>query len=126
MTKSGKKDLIAGETKQGESPHWDPLLNLVGERTPEFMWMFEIELEDGTAVHAYKHSGTRRYFHLGVDGRTFIYRHGGVVDGCPGMYEQVPFLRVAADVFWGFDPETGKLDDPGDRQPCFCYLRCYG
>ena len=37
------------------------------------MWMFAIELSDGTRVHAYKHRTTRRYFHLGEDGRAFAY-----------------------------------------------------
>ena len=55
-------------------PNWRPLLELIGlELVDWFMWMFAIELSDGTRVHAYKHRTTRRYFHLGEDGRAFAY-----------------------------------------------------
>ena len=55
-------------------PNWKPLLDLIGlELVDWFMWMFAIELSDGTRVHAYKHRTTRRYFHLGEDGRAFAY-----------------------------------------------------
>ena len=55
-------------------PNWRPLLELIGlELVDWFMWMFTIELSDGTRVHAYKHRTTRRYFHLGEDGRAFAY-----------------------------------------------------
>ena len=33
------------------------------------MWMFEVELEDGRKLHAYKHWWTRGYIHLTLDGR---------------------------------------------------------
>jgi hypothetical protein len=35
--------------------------------------MFEVELEDGRSLHAYKHWWTRRYIHLTIDGRAFVY-----------------------------------------------------
>ena len=55
-------------------PNWKPLLDLIGlELVDWFMWMFAIELSDGARVHAYKHRTTRRYFHLGEDGRAFAY-----------------------------------------------------
>ncbi len=55
-------------------PNWKPLLDLIGlELVDWFMWMFAIELSDGTRVHAYKHRTTRRYFHLSEDGRAFAY-----------------------------------------------------
>jgi hypothetical protein len=65
---------ISGELGQCEEPDWQPLLDLVGvELVGWFMWMTEIELDDETRVHAYKHHCTRRYFHLGVDGRAYVY-----------------------------------------------------
>jgi hypothetical protein len=67
--------LVRGTMRQSECPVWRPLLDLVGERLVEwFMWMHEIELADGSAVHAYKHVATRRYLHLSEDGRAFAYR----------------------------------------------------
>jgi hypothetical protein len=63
---------LSGLMVQYERPHWEPLLALVGERLTEtFMWMHEGELADGTRVHAYKHVHTRRYLHLGEDGRAY-------------------------------------------------------
>ena len=39
------------------------------------MWMFEVELENGTRVQAYKHIHTRRYAHLDQDGVGYVYEH---------------------------------------------------
>ena len=65
---------MTGETVNWSAPEWRPLLDLCGERlTGAFMWMFEVELEDGLRVHAYKHRHTRRYLHLGEDGSAWIY-----------------------------------------------------
>ena len=66
--------LISGRSIQGEHPNWDPLLALVGEEvTGWFMWMFEVELEDGRRRHAYKHQMTRRYVHLAEKGEAIEY-----------------------------------------------------
>lgn len=35
--------------------------------------MFEVELESGLRLHAYKHRETRRYLHLDKEGRAFVY-----------------------------------------------------
>jgi hypothetical protein len=59
-------------------PNWQPLLDLVPEHVVEgFMWMYRTELDDGSVVHAYKHSETRRYVFLGEDGRGYTYCRGG-------------------------------------------------
>jgi hypothetical protein len=51
-----------GEVIQYEAPHWDPLLKLLAEYlVADFMWMHEVELKDGTRLHAYKNRETRRY-----------------------------------------------------------------
>ena len=69
---------IAGDVCQYEEPDWQPLYDLVGVHLADwFMWMFEIELDDGGRVHAYKHITTRCYFHQAVDGRSFVYLRGG-------------------------------------------------
>jgi hypothetical protein len=60
---------VHGRPSSAESPSWEPLIDLVGLRlVGEFMWMFEILLEDGSVLHAYKHIETRRYLHLHEDG----------------------------------------------------------
>lgn len=69
------RDTVHGRPSSAESPSWEPLIDLVGLRlVGEFMWMFEILLEDGSVLHAYKHIDTRRYVHLHEDGgRAFAY-----------------------------------------------------
>lgn len=61
--------------RQYEHPEWGPLESVLGsdELASHFMWMHDIELEDGTILNAYKHRWTRRYLHLSGDGRTFDY-----------------------------------------------------
>jgi hypothetical protein len=64
---------LAGEMLRSDTPEWKPLLDLAPDRIDDFMWMFEVELETGTRLHAYKHRWTRRYLHLACDGRAFAY-----------------------------------------------------
>jgi hypothetical protein len=60
--------------RQFDEPVWEPLLATVGERLAGgFMWMGELTLDGGEALHAYKHTWTRRYLHLTEDGRAFAY-----------------------------------------------------
>lgn len=62
---------FAGELVQYERPNWDPLIDVVGPHLVRFfMWMSEFEI-DGVHAHAYKHAVTRRYLHVGEDGRLF-------------------------------------------------------
>lgn len=59
---------------QFERPDWEPLLNVLDEEVVEqFMWMHEVELEDGTRVHAYKHWLNRRYLYLGRRGDAYLH-----------------------------------------------------
>lgn len=63
-----------GKTTQCDTPHWDPLLQLLAEYlVADFMWMHEVELKDGTRLHAYKNRETRCYLHLSLDGRAFEF-----------------------------------------------------
>jgi hypothetical protein len=65
--------LEGGDLRHCEKPEWLPLLEAVGERLTEgFMWMFWVELEDGSRLHAYKHYFTRAYLFLTEDGRAFL------------------------------------------------------
>lgn len=56
-----------------DSPTWEPLLELAPDHIEDFMWMFDVELDGGLRLHAYKHRWTRRYIHLADDGRTFAF-----------------------------------------------------
>lgn len=61
-----------GEIIQGEEPLWEPLLRVVGERlTGTFMWMYEVELDGGLRLHAYKHIWTRSYVFLSEQSRAY-------------------------------------------------------
>jgi hypothetical protein len=78
---------------QGDRPDWRPLQELVGDRvTGDFMWMYEVELSDGSSLQAYKHIDTRRYIHLDAGSAAFAYES-------PGRYREVPAADVLAEVF---------------------------
>ena len=64
---------IRGREAQCVSPEWQPLLDFAPEHIDDFMWMFEVELDRGSRLHAYKHYWTRRYIHLDHEGRAFAY-----------------------------------------------------
>lgn len=67
-----------GIGEQGETtPDWGPLLRLAPALVDEFMWMFEVWLDDGERVQAYKHIETRGYLHLGGRGAAFVYQGDG-------------------------------------------------
>jgi hypothetical protein len=68
-----KKRARRGEVVNSENPEWEPLLDLARIYIGDFMWMFEIELKDGTRLQAYKHVWTRRYLYLTADRRCFAY-----------------------------------------------------
>lgn len=78
---------LRGRTAQWDDPVWEPLLHLLRVYVDDFMWMHEVELDDGTRVHAYKHRETRRYLHLSDDGRAFVY-------GEPDFYREVDVRRL--------------------------------
>ena len=97
-----------------ERPVWQPLLDLIGVQLVEwFMWMFEIELADGTRVHAYKHVSTRRYFHLGEDGRAFAYRS-------EDRYAEISPHEAIDEAFTGWE---GLLPQPSDPEVVRAALR---
>jgi hypothetical protein len=69
---------ITGKLADLDDPVWEPLLVAVGGRDAGwYMWMGAIELSDGSLVHGYKHRTTRRYAHLGEDGRAWKYLGDG-------------------------------------------------
>ncbi len=87
-----------------ERPDWDPLIDLVGlELVRWFMWMGQIELVDDTHVHAYKHVATRRYVHIGDDGRLFAH-------ASPDRYTQIAAAAAIEDVFCGWENVLPEAD----------------
>jgi hypothetical protein len=95
---------IGGTLSRFDDPDWDPLVALVGEDlAPWFMWMHAIELEDGEAVHAYKHVATRGYVHLGETGGAFAF--------CEGRYRPIPPYRAIQEVFAGWESLLPAPDD---------------
>ena len=84
---------IPGRLSQFELPDWAPLEALVSVRIARFfMWMNEVELDDGTLLQAYKHVATRRYLHLDEEGRTFGYVSRG-------RYLEIDPLDALRDTF---------------------------
>ncbi|HVT00003.1 MAG TPA: hypothetical protein VHE08_05740 [Solirubrobacterales bacterium] len=80
-----EKRRLRGSEPRGLRPDWRPLLDFAPDEIPEFMWMYRVELEDGTAIEAYKHSWTRRYLHLDSQGRAYLFLgHGRWEEVDPG------------------------------------------
>ena len=68
-----RKKPRSGTVVNYEQPDWEPLLGLARIYVDEFMWMAEIELDNGTRLQIYKHYWTRRYLYLDGEGNG-IYR----------------------------------------------------
>jgi hypothetical protein len=79
-----------GAIERGAQTTWAPLVRVVGENMArDFMWMFEVALECGVSVQAYKHIETRRYLHLNSDGVAYHYEP-------PDRYRIVPIGQAVA------------------------------
>jgi hypothetical protein len=68
-----RRKLRKGRMLSAREPEWEPLLNFAPDHVGDFMWMYALQLTDGTRVEAYKHYWTRDYLHLDSEGRTFLY-----------------------------------------------------
>ena len=68
-----RRKLRKGRALRVNEPEWEPLLNFAADHVGDFMWMFAVQLTDGTRLQAYKHYWTRDYLHLDTEGRAFIY-----------------------------------------------------
>jgi hypothetical protein len=104
-----RNDTVRATLGQYDRPVWGPLLDLVGDfLIGDFMWMTELELDDGSVMHAYKHSATRRYLHLHEsDGRTFTYAGGD-------RYRVIHPRDAIDDVFGDWEP---LVFDPENIEP---------
>ncbi len=112
-----RKRGIKGKSVRVWVPEWEPLLSVASRHVDEFIWMFAVELADGTRLQVYKNYWTRGYLHLDAACRAFVY-----VD--PDRYEEIDlswalFRVLEEDVFnkerfgrrWGtkFDPAAIEL-----------------
>ncbi|MDX6677394.1 MAG: ribonuclease VapC [Solirubrobacteraceae bacterium] len=89
----GRVAAIKGRMTQGDEPDWGPLETTVGiEVVGDFMWMYEVELDDGRHVQSYKHRDTRCYVHLDADCNAFVYE-------TPGRYRSIDIVRLLELVF---------------------------
>jgi hypothetical protein len=94
-----------GRITEWETPNWRPLAGLVGEPVvADFMWMFQVELSDGSSLQAYKHIDTRRYIHLDDQGSAFAYEP-------PDRYRAIDAGRVLAEVFATLPRLAGVRDE---------------
>lgn len=86
-----KKRGQRGKSLSVRAPEWEPILNLAPDHVDDFMWMYAVELADGTRLQVYKHYWTRNVLHLDSEGRAFIYIGGD-------HYEEVEVDRLLARV----------------------------
>jgi hypothetical protein len=81
-----------------EEPDWRPLERLASPYlASSFMWMFELATRRGERFHAYKHTETRCYAHIDINGNGLAY----VPD--EDRYERHPawvLLRAALRPWW--------------------------
>ena len=100
--------IVHGTPVRFDNPVWEPLLELVGDYLiNDFMWMCAIDLDDGSVIHAYKHSVTRHYVYVGeAEARTFEW------DGEDGYFLVDP--RDAIEVV--FRDWDYLVVDPADRE----------
>jgi hypothetical protein len=103
-----RDDTIHGHLGHRDRPFWQPLEDLVGiDLADWFMWMSDIELEDETFLHAYKHIATRRYLHLHEDGRAFMY--AGL-----NRYREIHPRDAIDEAFTNWEASLLPSDDPAE------------
>lgn len=92
-----------------EEPDWSPLEKILPlELCGPFMWMSDVELEDGDRLFVYKHSSTRRYFHLDEDGAPYRYV-------APDLYVPIRHHDAVELVFppwWLLQDEQAAVHEP--------------
>lgn len=95
-----------GTVVQADNPLWAPLEAVLGTGLVGwFMWMYEIRLDDGTRIHAYKHVATRRYLHLAQAGTAFAYK-------VESRYLPTDLAAAITDAFNGWEcgrPAPGEV-----------------
>jgi hypothetical protein len=87
----------SGTVVQAEEPSWSSLEAVLGiELAGWFMWMYELGLDNGTRVDAYKHVTTRRYLHLAQTRTAFVYN-------LEGRYVPTDLAAAITNAFSGWE-----------------------
>jgi len=89
-----KKERKRGKSLPVRAPEWEPILSLASDHIDDFMWMYSVELTDGTRLQVYKHYWTRNVLHLDNEGRAFVDIGGN-------RYEEVAPSRLLSRVLRG-------------------------
>lgn len=103
----GKRVWLTGRRVSSDQPTWAPLQAVVASLTNWFMWMGEVRLDNGVAVHAYKHRSTRRYLHLDQESRPYTYEFRRE----RAMYREITLAQALGGVFAGW-PLLGDAGSP--------------
>lgn len=108
MAKRKKKGdigtVLKGVDVQGQDADWGPLENVLPFLACDgFMWMYEVELENGTRLHVYKHIGSRGNLHLSDRGEAYSYIWDEADEEsfdpkAPSKYRREPLHRMLAAV----------------------------
>jgi hypothetical protein len=103
-----RKNVLTGRSTCPDEPDWQPLRDLIHGLLDDFMYMFAVDLEDGTRLHAYKHYWTRRYLHLDSERRAFVYLWDESCPGRDGRYEEVNPAWILDLVLQGHSEVRGE------------------
>lgn len=95
----------------GDDPSWDVLYAALRPETLAdfFTWMGDVELEDGTRVHVYRHTESRSFLHVTGDGRALIY---------VGGEDRYRFVPIADAVLNAFVPRRDPVVEFEDEAGC--------
>lgn len=119
-----------GDVVNVREPVWEPLLEMARRiYLDDFMWMHEVELDNGVRLQVYKHSCTRRYLHLDGEGNAWFFRRDGRYEQLDGdiarhldraretrrrlPHQSVPSIELRQIVSES-PADPGLLDDPAD------------
>ncbi|MDO9410106.1 hypothetical protein [Patulibacter sp.] len=109
MTTSQDETVRGDFVEGGEDPSWDALYTALQPRTLAdfFSWMGDVDLDDGTRVHVYRHSDSRSFLHVTDDGRALIYV------GDEDRYRFVPLADAVLNAFVPRQHPVVPFDDAG-------------
>jgi hypothetical protein len=94
-----RKKKFKGDNVQTSAPDFGPLLNVIHDDTASwFMWMHEVELEDETRIHCFKHRWNRRSIHLSEEGKAYLYTWDPKHPERDGKYERVKLVEALTAV----------------------------
>lgn len=125
--KPRRKKPRTGTVINYEQPVWEPLLGLARIYIDEFMWMHEVEVDNGTRLQAYKHRWTRRYLLLDEKGNAWFCREDGryeqLVDDLVSHFNRIVLWRYPGQhreecEEWLALREEGRAAQPSISKVC--------